>query len=335
MTETTISFSSSGQALFSSEEVHRLMRVEFERAMRYSYNVACVLVQVDRLPALETVHGCDAKVEMLRTVVETMKKEIRCSDFLGCMVDDRVLALFPHTSGEDAKYFAQRLLRSVKEVRFDARGMQIKLTLSIGLSHNQQEGKLSFETLMRVAEDGLNVADASGGDRFVETQLYQLYENQFRRQTVEEMHQPTPAPEAGEELRRLFDMKMEERSHADLEAMASQLADDLIAKQLAQVKGGLEAEKNDAVSAAQSAHRDEVLQLERRISKLMGSLGMTEAELARLRGMKGIDEGLSSIYREVQGLDTGDARADLKRELMQKIFAANINMRAARDQPAT
>ena len=67
----------------------------------------------------------------------------------------------------------------------------------------------------------------------------------------------------------------------------------------------------------------------------MGSLGMTEAELARLRGMKGIDEGLSSIYREVQGLDTGDARADLKRELMQKIFAANINMRAARDLPAT
>ena len=83
MTETTISFNSSGQALFSAEEVHRLMRVEFERAMRYEYSVACVLVQVDRIQALETMHGFDAKMEMLRMVVETMKKEIRCSDSWG------------------------------------------------------------------------------------------------------------------------------------------------------------------------------------------------------------------------------------------------------------
>jgi len=335
VTETTISFSSNSQGLFSSEEIHRLMRVEFERAMRYDYAVACILVQVDRLPALETVHGCDAKMEMLCTVVELMKKEIRGSDFLGCLVDDRLLALFPHTSGEDVAYFAQRLLRNIKKLRFDVGGTAIKLTLSIGIAHNQQHGKMSFETLMRVAEDGLNVADAGGGDRFVETELYQLYENQFRRQTVEQMAVPIPASDNGEESRRLFEMKMDQRSQEDLQAMASQLADDLISKQLAEVEAGLEAKKNEAVSEAERAHREEVNQLERRISKLMSSLGMTEAELVRLRQMKNIDDGLSSIYREVQGLDTGDARAELKRDLMEKIFAANIEMRSEIDQPAT
>ncbi|MCA9000934.1 MAG: hypothetical protein KDB61_03355, partial [Planctomycetes bacterium] len=66
--------------------------------------------------------------------------------------------------------------------------------------------------------------------------------------------------------------------------------------------------------------------LQRRISKLTHSLGVTEGEIARLQRTGGSDVGVASIYRDVQGLNMEDARAELKRDLMSAIFEANLDM---------
>ena len=68
--------------------------------------------------------------------------------------------------------------------------------------------------------------------------------------------------------------------------------------------------------------------LERRVSKLTESLGMTEAELKRVAAMKNIDLGIASIYRSVQGLTAGDDQFEAKQEMMKSIFEANLALRA-------
>ena len=73
-------------------------------------------------------------------------------------------------------------------------------------------------------------------------------------------------------------------------------------------------------------HKRQYDLLERRLAKLAGNLEMTEAELRATMARKNIDPGVASIYRTVQGLSAAEEDAELKREMMSKIFEANLEL---------
>lgn len=339
-TFSTLSFTKKGSTLFTPEEIRGLMRVEFERAQRYGYPIACMLLLVDRLDTLQAIHGYDSREQVLLGIVELMKSETRASDFLGYLMDDRLLTVFPHTSSEAAGFLARRLLAGARKLRFTTGYGTVGVTLSIGLSHNQHPGAISFDTLVTVAEEGLAVADAAGGDRFAETELYQLCESRHQPQVM------GPSHILGNELERLQSEEGEDYRRkllalvardGDLEAAAAQLAEEIIGRAMREV----DAERGSAVPAApetpqapaelsserEARYQREIDTLQRRIAKLSSSLGLTEQELLRIRALKGIDDGVASIYRDVQGLSMDDIRAELKKELMSKIFEANLDLR--------
>lgn len=340
-TFSTVGFTKSGQPLFTPEEVRKLMHVEFERAQRYGYPIACMMIQIDRIDPLHTIHGYESKEEVLRKVVDLVKRETRASDFLGCMVDDRLLAVIPHTHPEAAGFLAKRLLKGARALHFQSSVGTVRISLSIGLSHNRHPGALSFETLVRVAEEGLAVADAGGGDRCVETELYQLYEN--RR----DPSRPSPSELLGGKLgdfendedyrRKLLALVQKD---GDLEAAAAQLAEEIISRALRDVEAervrvAAEAPPQapdapapaDLDPEAELTYKREIDLLQRRIAKLTQSLGLTERELERLRSLKDVEGGMESIYRNVQGLGDEELHRELKRELMAKIFEANLDLR--------
>ena len=89
--------------LFSLAQIQHLMRVEFNRAQRYSYAVSCIILAVDRLGHLRDLYGYDAKEEILGSVVDLLKRETRASDFLGRMADDRLVADVRSTWPEDGR----------------------------------------------------------------------------------------------------------------------------------------------------------------------------------------------------------------------------------------
>lgn len=322
----TLSFSSkTGTSLFTADEVRKLMQVEFERAKRYHYPVACIMVQVDRLEQLATVHGHDSKEEILHAVVELVKRATRAGDLLGYLVDDRLLAVFPHTNAVSVGFLCKRLLEGARRLEFTSGGGTIRITLSIGISHNEHPGAISFETLERVAEEGAAVADAGGGDRSVETELYQLYEQQVR-----------PEPLEGDDYRQRLESLVAQEGN--FERAVSMIAEEIAARVMRENQQEqlqqLQEQQRAAVAAApgldderEAAYQREIDNLQRRISKLTQSLGLTETELTRLRKLKNVDDGISSIYRDVQGVGDEDMQAALKKELMAKIFEANLDLR--------
>lgn len=85
-------------------------------------------------------------------------------------------------------------------------------------------------------------------------------------------------------------------------------------------------EREAALRARQAAHDAEVEKLERRIAKMSSALSETEQRLAQLASLETVDEGISSIYREVQGLSPQDRRYERKKELMENIFKANLEL---------
>lgn len=331
----TLSFSASGNALFSREEVRALMQVEFERAQRYSYSVACLLIQVDRLAEIRTIHGEESKEEVVMSVVDLVKKATREGDLLGYIVDDRLVALVPHTEPKAGKAIAERLLASARELVFKLDDRTLRVTLSIGLSHNQDPGARNFATLERVAEEGVSVADGSGGDRVVQTELYQLYEREQKPASSKDVQDLLGRAEAMGYRQRLEGLVSE---GADLAAAANVVADEVIDRAVADARAQWErelAETNQEIQrkiagAAEvedaAAFLREIDQLNRRIAKLMGSLEATEQEVATLRALKGVEDGVESIYRDVQGLDGADPRTEVKKELMGAIFQANMDL---------
>lgn len=77
----------------------------------------------------------------------------------------------------------------------------------------------------------------------------------------------------------------------------------------------------------ESPYRQQVGLLERRLRKLTDVLEHQEALLARMSSGPEIDTGVASVYREVQGLDDSVPEAERKREMMQQIFQANMQLR--------
>ena len=71
---------------------------------------------------------------------------------------------------------------------------------------------------------------------------------------------------------------------------------------------------------------DHVDRLERRVAKLVLSLEETERALNRVAAMKDIDPGIASLYKAVQGLSPEESNRALKKEMMEMIFKANVEL---------
>ncbi len=335
----TLSFSRTGRGLFTRDEVRALMQIEFERAQRYTYPIACMLIQVDHLAQIQTVHGFESKEEVLFSVIDLVKRETRAGDLLGYIVDDRLMAVVPHTHPVAAKALSERLLKGARELGFTLGSKTIRITLSIGLAHNQDPGATSFATLERVAEEGLSVADNGGGDRSVQTELYQLYEREKQPVSREDIEELLARAEKMGYRQRLETLVVEEGQ--DLESAAETVADEIIDRavesarsqweqELAAANTEIEAKLAQEPGDDAEAFRREIDQLKRRISKLTSSLDTTEQEISRLRKLKNVDDGVASVYRDVQGLTDSDGRGEIKKELMGEIFRANLDLQGKR-----
>ncbi len=88
------------------------------------------------------------------------------------------------------------------------------------------------------------------------------------------------------------------------------------------------------VSAPAEAAGDgkvDVQRLERRLAKVSALLAMREDELQKLVANGAEDLGLASIYDQVQGLQDDEPDLERKRELMSRIFEANVELQRRLD----
>ena len=318
-------FGSTEGGLFSPAEVRRLMRIEFERAQRYKYPLACFLIAVDRIDRLHDLYGIQTKETILRALSELLRAETRASDLLGVLVDDRLLVLIPHAPRAGADALAKRLLDGSRKLRFDSEGRSVRVTLSIGGAHNQSvkpTQRLFYETLLSVSESGLDVALQGGGDRYVHTELYDWFQRKAEREMPRGALTPTAAPGA------LFGADVSAPRHQAYAEGMRIFASSAAAKG-AVPDAALPEPELALTDARELEYRRQIENLERRVLKLTDMLAKTEEDLGRMAQAKFIDPGLASVYRSVQGVSPEDEAKALKKELMLKLFEANLELKNA------
>lgn len=156
-----------GAGIFSLTQIRHLMRVEFSRAQRYRYPVSCIVVACDRVDQLRDLYGYEFRETVVEDVVDLAQNSTRTCDYLGRLMNDRLLAILPHTTREGAEVTARRILASARGLAFTAEGHNLKVTLSIGISHFDDDNTMFFDSLVEAAESAAMEAMHAGGDRFV------------------------------------------------------------------------------------------------------------------------------------------------------------------------
>lgn len=357
----TVNFSDTEEGLFTTREVLQLMRVEYDRARRYDYPVSMMVIEVDRLEYLHNLYGWESKEEILQSVIKMLRSITRDSDFLGCLQDDRVLAVFPHTDEEIVASVASRLLSSCRNLDFRTDGRLLRATISIGISGSGKDASQSFEDFRRLAQDALAYAVSSGGDRFVRRQsaasviseLRDEIEDEARRlkldmadesedviafELADDGSDEAPEPAAPLPLEHVsipsqrapldpnVDAELADRFHAVFQAgrRSSEDLEQIESEVIMLANQLVRFAHEEAISAAAKRHDQAVNQLERRVNKLKDLLDTTESDLVQLAKVKGVDTGIASIYRSVQGLQDGGEGVGAKQEMLSLIFEANL-----------
>ena len=154
-----------GPGLFSLTQIRHLMRTEFERAKRYEYPLACVLLELDGLGTYRDRQGFDAKEALLDDLVVLLRHETRTCDYLGRLIDDRMLLVLPHTGTTGANVLARRLQDLAGRLSREAGGEAFVVRLSIGASYFLDGKPVFFDVLLEAAEAAL---EAAAGGKFVE-----------------------------------------------------------------------------------------------------------------------------------------------------------------------
>jgi len=321
-----------GRGLFSPRESEQLMRVEFERSQRHGFPLVCLLIGIDRLGALQDLYGREAREEILGASLAALRRVTREHDLLCALQDDRIVALFPQAKPELGAVLARKLLETAREMRFEREGRSLRITFAIGVAHNRHKDAISFDTLLAVAEEGLAVADAAGGDRFVETELYQLVEQQRRAREQKALRHAAPAAEPAPAARapQLGDTLLDVLATMGVRVDAPETLDrDSLRRLLFRLQDARAPQPSGDL--AEERRKNDIL--ERRITKLVAQLGITEEELKRIAQMKNIELGVASVYRDVQGLGH-EPQLQRKREMMKEIFTANFHMKREIEQRA-
>jgi hypothetical protein len=309
------------------------MRLEAERALRHGYPISCLMLGLDGF--------LDAGLLLKRKIVMPLVfGELKAVTYgrdvrgLGIWTEGFQLAVFPHLAPDDVEELAEELLQRARRIEHADVPAEADVSLSIGISHNLHPGEVSFESLVEEAETGMSMAQAAGGDRVarwreVETELDRLKEE--LEEQLDEIRRVSESVFAGtlaaEELwgRNLVGKVIARFSQeADASAAAVRLQTEVVALLRAELADFRRTSSASQLMEAQT----EIERLERRVSKLTGSLGRTETELRKLAEMKGVDLGVASIYRTVQGLRVDDDHFEAKQEILKNIFEANFALRA-------
>lgn len=123
--------------------------LEFQRARRYQRPLACLMIDVNGFKEVNDKLGHPAGDQVLKTVAETLKNQIRNSDLLARFGGDEFIIALPETAPDQAATVADKL----RKIRIPAQDdTSVSVTLSVGIGTLQGTENSPAEVLK--AADG-------------------------------------------------------------------------------------------------------------------------------------------------------------------------------------
>jgi diguanylate cyclase (GGDEF)-like protein len=143
----------------------RRLAEETERALRYQHALSCIVLDLDRLQAVNTEHGPARGDRVLQDVGAILRHAARPSDIVCRLGGGQFLLITPRVDAPAAQALAERFRQRVARHRFPVPGgAALSLTASCGVAA-VQDPITSPEALVAGALEALVRAKRAGGDQ--------------------------------------------------------------------------------------------------------------------------------------------------------------------------
>ena len=139
---------------------------ELERYANVATGCAVVMMDLDDFKKLNDTYGHLAGSFVLREVGESIRKNLRHFDVASRYGGEEFVAYLPETAPEEAFVATERLRQILADHVFEHQGRDVRLTISMGISHFPEDGR-ELEPLVQAADERLYRAKREGKNRVI------------------------------------------------------------------------------------------------------------------------------------------------------------------------
>jgi diguanylate cyclase (GGDEF)-like protein len=144
---------------YNYRHLHSRLSVEFKRAERQQTPLACALLDIDGLQAINDRQGQAAGDALIRATADLIRQCIRETDVLARFGGDEFVILMPGTHFAGSLAVAERLLRENQARKAPP------AAFSLGIAFYPSRDVRTKDALLRAADDALFQAKQGGGNR--------------------------------------------------------------------------------------------------------------------------------------------------------------------------
>lgn len=137
---------------------------------RYDYPFCLLVMDIDHFKSINDQYGHVFGDQVLITVAETLKNQVRSTDILVRFGGEEFVIIFTNTSCDNGRAFAERIRCQIKALCWAVNDENVHISLSIGLycvnlSRIAADQMLDIDEIIHCADTALYAAKAKGRDR--------------------------------------------------------------------------------------------------------------------------------------------------------------------------
>lgn len=148
--------------LYNRRYFFNLARVELERARRYGHELSIIMMDIDFFKRVNDSFGHLAGDEVLVAMTDCLNDTLRQIDLAARYGGEEFVILLPETDLSAAEVTAERLRKSIDEMRVPFNGDTVSITVSVGVSGYMGQTEIDVSKLLDQADRALYAAKEKG-----------------------------------------------------------------------------------------------------------------------------------------------------------------------------
>ncbi|MFZ5911693.1 MAG: GGDEF domain-containing protein [Chloroflexota bacterium] len=150
--------------IFNRRHFMKLAEQEFERSKRYQHALSIIIFDIDNFKKVNDNYGHLCGDAVLHNLALTCRHAIRGCDVFARFGGEEFILLLPETDNADALVFANRLCRTIAGQIVEYKGIQIQVTVSVGVTTSNPNMD-TLDDLLSRADQALYQAKKLGKNR--------------------------------------------------------------------------------------------------------------------------------------------------------------------------
>jgi diguanylate cyclase (GGDEF)-like protein len=149
---------------FNRRHFHERIETELAFARRHNTPLAMLMIDIDHFKRVNDEHGHVVGDKFLQALVRRLRATVRAEDLLARYGGEE-FAILTRIDGPGARAFAERIRADVAEKRFVAHGVEMPVTVSIGVAVFPEVPADTPKKLVEAADQALYRAKKAGRNR--------------------------------------------------------------------------------------------------------------------------------------------------------------------------